>query len=144
MINNRFQKKVQQNSISSTKLGVDITNVTTDLFSSIAEEVARRCNVKDRNSTTQLRKLYDELVMWHDKVFSARTPQDRESIFIKNAPYIQMMRAKVAYAEGRKLVDSTFREFFDQIIRDIKNVETLKNARLFMEAFMGFRKLLEK
>ena len=124
---------------------VHIKDVDPRLFSDIAKKAAEACsNRKDVNKTTQLRRFYDELVMWHDKVSSAKTSQEQAERFKELEPYIQMMRAKVAYAKGRNLVDDTFYKLFDQVIDEVSDAGTLKNARLFMEAFMGFKKYFEK
>lgn len=117
---------------------------TAELFASIAEEAAKACAAKrDTNKSTQLRRFYDELVLWTNKVYDAKTPEEQDAKFNDFLPYIQMLRAKVAYAKGRKLVDDNFKTLFDGVIRQIKNKETLKTARLFMEAFMGYKKCLE-
>ena len=49
--------------------------VSADLFSDKALEAARLCTNKDRNKPAQIRRFYDELVMWHDKVFAVKTPE---------------------------------------------------------------------
>lgn len=118
------------------------------LFDVIAQEKARfiKANCRDTNKSTQLRKFYDELVMWYDKVAFEQTADGKADKYKELAPYIKMMNAKVAYAEGRKpaLVDSNFREMFTHVIRQINSPDTLKHAKLFMEAFMGFYKAEEK
>lgn len=113
----------------------------TGIFSSVAEEAAAYISQRsDKNKSTQLRKFYDELAMWHDKVFQAA---DRAGEYQKNAPFIQMLKAKAAYAEGRKHVDDHFVEVFNRIIGEINSAESLKNAKLFFEAVLGFRKAQE-
>ena len=57
---------------------------------------------KDANKSTQIRKFYDELTMWVAK------SKDEETLS-RNLPFIRMMNAKVAYANGRKHVDDKFR-----------------------------------
>ena len=97
-----------------------------------------------KNKSTQLRRFYDELVMWHERVHFERTPQEREAKFQEMAPFIQMLVAKVAYAKGRDHVDECFETLFAHVIRQISDADTLRNAKLFMEAFMGFYKAQEK
>ena len=99
---------------------------------------------RDSNKSTQLRKFYDELVMWFEKVHFERTPIEREAKYTEVAPFIQMLVAKVAYAKGRGHVDDNFEKLFAHLIRQISDVESLKHAKLFMEAFMGFYKAQEK
>ena len=119
--------------------------IPADLFSDQALRAARSCaSSKKANASTQLRRFYDELVMWHDKVFSDTSPERREERFRTVEPYVQMLRAKVAYAKGRELVDESFRSLFDGLIQQVRTPEDLRTARLFMEAFMGFKKCLEK
>lgn len=89
------------------------------------------------NKSTQIRKYYDELVMWHEKVML-------NGDYENNAPFIKMMKAKVAYAHGRKKIGDDFLDMFNAIINQINSAETLKNAKLFFEAVLGFRKALEK
>lgn len=40
--------------------------------------------------------------MWHEKVFSKQTAEEQEKCFRELLPFIQMMRAKAAYAQGRQ------------------------------------------
>lgn len=55
-----------------------------------------------------------------------------------------MMKSKAAYAKGRKNIDATFLQFIKDLINQIKDKETLNNAKLFMEAMMGFYKQYKK
>ena len=74
--------------------------------------------------------------MWNDRVQLAR--ENKENKFQELAPFIKMLKAKVAYARGRKHVDDHFLEVFNRCIDQANNVETLRDAKLFMEAVMGF------
>lgn len=98
----------------------------------------------EKNKSTQLRKFYDELVMWHEKVHHERTPQAKADKYAEIAPFIKMMKAKVAYARGRDHVDECFEQLFAHLVSQIDGVGSLKHAKLFMEAFMGFYKAQEK
>ena len=104
-----------------------------------------------KNKSTQLRKFYDELVMWTDKVHAIgklepgqKSCDVRAAQYRNCAPFIKMMNAKVAYAKGRNHVDDSFEAMFSHCIKSITDAETLKHAKLFMEAFMGFYKAQEK
>lgn len=122
-----------------------------ELFSEIAQENAKKIaeDGKDKwgnqknNKSSQLRKFYDELVMWHDKVFEHGLV-DREMRYKELAPFIKMLCAKVSYARGRKHVTASYEELFSHVVRSINGPETLKDAKLFIEAFMGFYKAEEK
>ena len=133
--------------------------LTDDLFSEIAKEKSLEIfqggldqrGSQSKNKSTQLRKFYDELVMWTDKVHSIgklehgqKGSDVREAKYRDSAPFIKMMNAKVAYAKGRNHVDESFEAMFSHCIKSVIDAETLKHAKLFMEAFMGFYKAQEK
>ena len=111
-----------------------------DLFNGIAKNEAENVvSGGDRvNKSTQLRKFYDELVMWDNK--TSLQPEK----FDEYIPFIQMLNAKVAYAEGRKLVDRNFVTLLNKGLKQVDSAETLHTFKLFMEAFMGFYKQIEK
>lgn len=118
-----------------------------NLFDSIAKEKAARVSeggAGRKNKSTQLRKFYDELVMWFEKVHLERTKETKAKKYTEVSAFIKMMNAKVAYARGRDHVDECFEQMFSHLIKEIKDPETLKHAKLFMEAFMGFYKAQEK
>ncbi|MDR0776286.1 MAG: type III-A CRISPR-associated protein Csm2 [Azonexus sp.] len=126
---------------------VQLKDIQTALFSEIAEnkaQVIAQGKSQNTNNSTQLRRFYDELVMWFEKVHFERTPEDRKTKYQEVAPFIQMLIAKVAYAKGRKHVDESFETLFAHLIRQISDAESLRHAKLFMEAFMGFYKAQEK
>ena len=126
---------MELNKIKLDKLEIDIFS---DTARNAAEHISQN---KDKNKSTQLRKFYDELAMWHDKVFQAAS---REEAYQNAAPFIQMLRAKAAYSKGRSHVDDNFIAVFNQIIGQIHNADTLKNAKLFVEAVLGFRRANEQ
>ena len=126
------------------KLGADMPEL---LFADIAQEAARTiaaAGAGKTNKSSQLRKFYDELVMWHDRVAFEKTADARAAKYRELAPFIKMMNAKVAYARGRGHVDQNFEQLFSHLIRQIACPATLKNAKLFMEAVLGFLKAEEK
>ena len=134
----------------------------TDLFSVVASDYAQEvfiegCKGKEgnviyknglpeqqKNKSSQLRRFYDELVMWYERVQFERTPAERQAKYQEVAPFIQMLVAKVAYARGREHVDECFETLFAHLIRQISDAESLRHAKLFMEAVMGFYKAQEK
>ena len=110
--------------------------VNPKLYSDVAERAAQYvAQDTNRNKPAQLRRFYDELVLLHDKVM--REPAEFEG----QLPFIQMLKAKVAYATGRRNVDETFRSLLSQVVNQTVDVETLRQARLFMEAFMAYYKV---
>ena len=107
-----------------------------ELFNGIAKNAAEKvASGGDRaNKATQLRKFYDELVLWDNK--TTLHPEK----FDEYLPFIRMLNAKVAYAEGRKLVDHNFVSLLNNGLKQVNSAETLHTFKLFMEAFMGFYK----
>ncbi len=116
-------------------------NLPTGLFSKIAEEAAKHVahNAQNNaNKPTQLRKFYDEICMWTSK------SQQQPERFAEHLPFILMLKAKVAYAKGRKHVNDSYFDLLNHCLVEIENdprPETLKNLKLFMEAFTGFYKV---
>ena len=111
------------------------------LFSDIAEQKAKEIaeeGGKEVNKSAQLRRFYDELVMWQEKV------GDSDERFDQLAPYIYMLKAKVAYAKGRGHVGGKFEAMLRRVIDQAINANTLRQAKLFMEAFMAFYKVHNK
>jgi CRISPR-associated protein Csm2 len=110
------------------------------LYSDVAEAAAKAVageqgDRNPKNKPSQLRRFYEELVALHDKV---RGDQQQ---FEEQMPFIQMLKAKVAYAEGRDKVDQNFRSLLNQVVDQAVDPVTLKQARLFMEAFMAYYKV---
>ena len=110
-----------------------------DLFDGIADRAAEYVaeqGGRDKNKSTQLRKYYDELNMWEQKI---RQNPDKYNEYL---PLIKMLNAKVAYAKGRRLVDDSFVDLMRHCLGEVTtDKETFKNCKLFFEAFMGFYKV---
>ncbi len=110
------------------------------LFSETAEKFAREIGGegkenKNLNKGTQLRRFFDEIVRLQSQV---KNDAEKWSNLL---PYIHMLVSKAAYAEGRKLVSSSF---VDLIKSGIKQIETPRDLNVFtnfFESFMGFYKL---
>lgn len=107
-----------------------------DLFNGVALKVAESLagSNKKFNKPSQLRKFYDEICLWSEKV------EGDEERFKQNEPFIRMMNAKAAYAKGRELVDDNFVKLLNHGISQVKSAETMRHFKLFMEAVMGFYK----
>jgi CRISPR-associated protein Csm2 len=124
-----------------------LENLSENIFSEVAQAKAKiiaDAGIGGKNKSTQLRKFYDELVLWNEKVALQSDATEKNTKYQEIAPFVKMMIAKVAYSRGRKHVDENFEKLFTQLINQIKDPKTLKNAKLFMEAFLGFYKALEK
>ncbi|KAF0155753.1 MAG: csm22 [Syntrophaceae bacterium] len=114
------------------------------LFSEKAEKLAKEIHAAglndrqrlERNKRTQLRKFYDEVVRLNS-IASNRTNAEAWDNII---PYVNMLIAKTAYAEGRKLVTGNFTAFMKDSIGQIRGREDLAVFTNLFEAFMGFYK----
>jgi CRISPR-associated protein Csm2 len=135
-INNAIKSITLKTGMTMTfKLSKADGKLDPELFNTIALAQARTvASGGDRNKATQLRKFYDELVLWDNKVL-----QQPEK-FDEFLPFIRMLNAKAAYAQGRKLVDHNFVDLLNAGLKQVETAETLHTFKLFMEAFMGFYK----
>jgi len=107
------------------------------LYSDIAEEAAKAVVAgagRDVNKPSQLRRFYDELCM-----LQAKVGNDAER-FKAQEPFVQMLKAKVAYAKGRQKVDGNFEALLRHVVDGIADYKTFAQAKLFMEAFMAYYK----
>ena len=118
----------------------DIKTLTKELFDSTADKCAKTISDSSDNvnKPTQLRRFYDELVMWNERAAQS------DKAFQDALPFVYMMKSKGADAKGRKNVDATFQNFINTLIGQIDDQKTLNNAKLFMEAMMGFYKQYKK
>lgn len=110
--------------------------VNPELFSEVANKWAEQIkkagiNNRDRNKISQLRKFYDEVLIFHGRI-------KNEEEFQKMLPYIKILNAKAYYAEGRKLITEDFRVFIQKSLSQIKNKKDFDVFVKFFEAFMGF------
>ena len=114
--------------------------VEPSLFSKVAENLAKTISadtqqVRNSNKRTQLRKFYDEVVRL--TALSKSRPDDWHNIL----PMVHMLTAKAAYADGRNLISSNFREFISGSVDQIHTPDDLNLFSNFFEAFMGFYRL---
>lgn len=129
------------------QIAFGIDPVAPDLFDGTASAVAAELNQqrqKECNKSTQLRRFYDEVVGWEQRLIDDKAFNDQQAFF-------RMLKAKVAYAFGRDrderkgrpgLVDDNFRHWFDTCVDQTKSAEGLKHFRLHFEAMLGFLKAL--
>ncbi len=144
---NRSSDRFTENRESPIDLsGVKLGNpLDPDLFNGKAMKFASRLGLledgrpRNENKPTQLRRFYDELVFWETKVRQIEESQRAEK-FQEFLPFIRMVNAKAAYAEGRKLVNPDFVALMGHTLGQVQDAKTLTHCKLFWEAFMGFYK----
>ncbi|MEW6108103.1 MAG: type III-A CRISPR-associated protein Csm2 [Nitrospirota bacterium] len=131
------------------------TIVNPELFSSHAEKWAETiCNsglktkfdpktkkekkTLEKNKITQIRKFYDEVLKFNNDL---KAGTDFKLIL----PYLKMLNAKAAYAEGRKLVTEEFKSFVKLSVNHVTedNPQAFELLKSFFEAFMGYYKYYE-
>lgn len=113
------------------------TPLSPGLFSELSKEAAREINQsgkKDQNKPSQLRRFYDEIVMWEEKI--AVQP----SKFDEFLPFLRMLNAKAAYAKGRNVVSDAFVCLIEHTLAQVTDSKSMTTCKLFWEAFMGFYK----
>lgn len=136
-------------SLDLRDINLQASPLPVNIFNTTAQQAARIIGSnRDSNNPRQLRKFYDELVMWHEKVKSA---QDKERTFQECLPFIMMLNAKAVYAKGRNqkddrkdrtgLIDRNFLLLFQHCTAQLTSFKSLQTFKLFMEAFMGFYKV---
>lgn len=93
-----------------------------------------------KNMRTQIRKFYDETLNYSMRANTGVHSEPWEIIH----PYINMLIAKAAYAEGRDKVSPNFTEFIRNSISQIQEPSDLLVFSNFFEAFMGFYRQYDK
>lgn len=114
------------------------------LFSEDAETVAKNLDAsaqadrggKEKNKSTQIRRFYDELVGWQERIGSDDVKFKQYEAFVK------MLNAKAAYAQGRNLVTEDFVKWFRDCVKQVEDPRTLNHFRLHFEAMLGFLKAI--
>lgn len=130
--------------VSDIRFGEKIAaTLYADIARDKAEFIAEHSG-REVNKGTQLRRFYDELTLWNEKINGSGTEAERARRYEELAPLVKMLVAKVAYAKGRKHVDENFETLFRHVIDAVKDAKTLEQSKLFMEAFMGFYKATHK
>ncbi len=151
-------REIDKSKINLLSPSVELFN---EVAKSMAEELAQpvkletRWNNRDRreehklkqlyngNKPTQLRKFYDELVMWLERV------EQQPEKFPEFLPFIKMLNAKVAYAYGRDHVDEKYVLLVSACLEQVKEgseaeIKVFRNMKLFLESVMGFYKAVAK
>lgn len=133
-------KRGRQRDISDVLQVINLKAPTVSLFDTVAKDAAGIIARGRGNKPTQLRRFYDELVMWETRVHQSLEPEDPQALLQNYLPFIRMMNAKAAYAQGRKLVDENFTKLLGACLNQVEDPDSLRNCRTFFEAFMGFYK----
>ena len=120
-------------------MSINLKDPDIKLFAQTAEDTAKKIagsGNQRMNKSTQLRGFYDEILNWEQ-----RSRQLSDEQLQQQLPLIHMLIAKVAYARARDNVSKEFEELMRECITQGTNKATLKNCKLFFEAFMGFYKV---
>lgn len=130
------QKKRERLPIDTS--GINFSEIKPDLFNEVAKSIATSLKPDDKkyNKPTQLRKFYDEILMWNQKT------KAKKEDFYKHLPFIMMINAKAAYSKGRDLINEDFLKVIEKCLEQLKSAEDLETCKLFLEAVMGFYKEL--
>ena len=103
------------------------------LFSDVAMDLAEKIHNSGRgkaNKRSQLRKFFDEVL----RLNSLSKNEGWDNIL----PYLNMLIAKAAYAEGRQKVTLEFMDLMKGCIGEVHSSKDLNVFANFFEAFMGF------
>ena len=114
--------------------------LTKELLTTEAEEVVKK-NSKLSNkkaTSTQIRKFYDDFLLLHTKSQGKTEEEFRKTIL----PMIYFAKAKLAYAVGRDVLDSKFKEELEKKIDKIDSKKDFDNFILFYQAVIGYSKFI--
>ena len=114
----------------ATLFDQDAADVATEL------DASARAERGDKNKSTQIRRFYDELVGWQERIGADETKFKEYEAFVK------MLNAKPAYAQGRNLVTKDFVDWFRRCVQQVSDTRTLNHFRLHFEAMLGFLKAI--
>ncbi|HNS56126.1 MAG TPA: type III-A CRISPR-associated protein Csm2 [Smithellaceae bacterium] len=125
--------------IIDPKLFSDIAEQAADNIAKSGQTQTRDGKIRlDHNKRTQIRKFYDEVVRLNSNV--KINPNDWDLIL----PYINMLIAKAAYANGRnKLVTADFVNLLRECVAQVQQPNDLDVFANFFESFMGFYRKYE-
>ncbi len=122
---------LKTNPPSAKPFSEDAENIAKHLY-----ESAKNGRDSDKNKSTQIRRFYDELVGWQERIGT----DDKK--FKDYEAFIHMLNAKAAYAQGRNLVTEDFVKWLRDCIQQIDSPRTLNHFRLHFEAMLGFLKAI--
>lgn len=114
----------------ATLFDTDASNVAGEL------DASARTEKGDKNKATQIRRFYDELVGWEERI------GNDDARFKEYEAFVKMLNAKAAYAQGRNLVTPDFVKWFRDCVGQVNDARSLKLFRLHFEAMLGFLKAL--
>lgn len=114
------------------------------LFDADAEGIAKALHAsaqadrhgREKNKSTQIRRFYDELVGWQERI------GNDDARFKEYEAFVKMLNAKAAYAQGRNLVTQDFVKWFRDCLAQVNDARSLNHFRLHFEAMLGFLKAL--
>jgi len=126
MVDVTFYKNVQTRAIKP------------ELFSTTAEQLAIEfAGANERqNRRTQVRKFYDEVVRLN--TLAKQTGDQDQAAWDDILPYLNMLIAKAAYAQGRNLVTEEFVQFIRGSVIQVGERKDLDVFTSFFEALMAF------
>ena len=131
--------KDRSKGIVEPKLFSDFAEKTAEDIAKSGQTTTREGRTKlERNKRTQIRKFYDEVLRLNGIVKS--NPRVWEVVL----PYINMLIAKAAYANGRNtLVTDDFVKLLKDCVAQVEKPADLDVFANFFESFMGFYRRYE-
>ena len=118
---------------------IDLKKITPELFLEVAEDKAKAFErERGRNESSQLRKFYNEVCQFEEKLTGYSNPKEQKEQFDRIYPLLCMLVPKAVYAKTRKHVDDNFVTMMRDCIKQVNSPETLRNFRLFFEAIIAY------
>lgn len=108
----------------------------------IAQVLCKKEGRKGKNelSVTQARRFYNEFHRLDRQLRCYSQKTNKKEAFEKILPHIKLLRARVAFATGRKNnpITKNFYVFLDKRIEQITSIEDFQTFLLHFEAVLGF------
>lgn len=120
---------------ASKKLEPTLFSVTAEKLAQDIGKDGRDSKITGDNKSTQLRRYFEEVVRLNTQAKAKGADMDLI------LPQVHMLVAKVVYAQGRKLVSSSFVEMMKSGINQINDKDDLQVFANFFESFIGFYKM---
>ena len=117
--------------------------VNAELFSMEAEKIVKSFQFKDQRgydkkelTSNQIRKFYNDVLTIKSKIDSS---ENIELEFERQKPYLNMLRAKVAYAKSRKNIQGdNFVVFITNSLNEVNDVQDFKIFCSLYEAVIAY------
>jgi CRISPR-associated protein Csm2 len=116
----------------------DGKQVRLDLFDKQAENAAKEIIGEGQNKINQIRIFYHQFIVFNEKINNS---QDN---FVRQLPYIKMIKSRARYSRGRKNIGVYFEDFLIKCVDKVSTLEDFKLICSFFESVVAFTTYFDK